>query len=327
MKMRTLRNILLAATLLVSGAACSQVKDTTPSQIQSTAGVPLLRLNNGIDMPQFGIGTFGIPDNAIAADAVSFALKNGYRHIDTAHAYNDEKGVGDGLRQSGVPREQVWITSKLWPSDYTGTNPDEAIDNMLKRLGTDYIDLLYIHQPVGDVKAAYNAMIRAYKKGKIRALGISNFDYDDPRVKATLRWFVDSAEIRPQVMQIECHPYAQRLEMRKYLTEKGIQLECWFPLGGAMSNGALFRDPVIQRIAKAHGKTPAQVIIRWHLQEGFSVIPGATRHDYIKENISTMDFALSQAEMDDIRALNKERRFFNANYEQTLQFVGAQQLR
>lgn len=316
--MNSLRQLILAAALTLT--SCSQ------AQITNTAGVPLLRLNNGVDMPQFGIGTFGVPSNAIAADAVCFALKNGYRHIDTAHAYNDEEGVGEGLRKSGVPRNQVWITSKLWPSDYTNADPDQAIDRMLKRLGVDYIDLLYIHQPVGDVKAAYKAMIRAYKAGKIRALGISNFDYDDPRVTALFNWFVDSAEIRPQVMQIECHPYAQRLEMRKKLAAKGIQLECWFPLGGAMSRGALFRDPVLQRIAKAHGKTPAQVIIRWHLQEGFSVIPGATDHGYIKENISTMDFALSQAEMDAIRALNKERRFYNANYEQTLQFVGGQHL-
>lgn len=311
--------MILAVALLVSRTATAQMK--------SVAGVPLLRLNNGVDMPQFGIGTYGIPNDSVAADAVCYALKNGYRHIDTAHAYNDEDGVGEGIRRSGVPREQIWVTSKLWPSDYTDSDTDKAIDKMLQRLGVEYIDLLYIHQPVDDCKGAYQAMIRAYKAGKIRALGISNFDYDDPRVKATLNWFLDSAEIRPQVMQIECHPYAQRLAMRKILSEKGVQLECWFPLGGAMSGGALFRDPVIARIARTHGKTPAQVIIRWHLQEGFSVIPGATDHGYIKENISTTDFALSQAEMDAIRALNKERRFFNANYEQTLRFIGGQQLR
>lgn len=313
-----LKNIVLAAVLMVSGAVSAQIK--------SEAGVALLKLNNGVDMPQLGIGTFGIPNNEIAADAVCFTLMNGYRHIDTAHAYNDEQGVGKGIKESGVPREQVWLTSKLWPSDYTDTNPDEAIDKMLKRLGVSYIDLLYIHQPVGDYKAAYQAMIRAYKAGKIRALGISNFDYDDPRVEAAFNWFVDSTEIRPQVMQVECHPYAQRLVMRKKLADKGIQLECWFPLGGTMSNGTLFRDPVLQQIAKAHGKSPAQIIIRWHIQEGFSVIPGATDHNYIKENISTMDFALSQAEMDVIRALNKEQRFYNATYAQTLQFIARAKL-
>lgn len=314
MKLRQI--ITVVALLMVSSAVNAQIKNE--------AGVPFLKLNNGVKMPQFGLGTFGIPNNAVTADAVSFALKNGYRHIDTAHAYNNEEGVGEGIRNSGVPREQVWVTSKLWPTDYTGTDPDKAIDEMLKRLGLKYVDLLYIHQPVGDYKAAYQAMIRAYKAGKVRSLGISNFDHEDSRVKTAFKWLTDSTEIRPQIMQIECHPYAQRQEVRKTLLEKDIQLECWFPLGGTMSNGALFHDPVIQKIAQHHGKTPAQIIIRWHLQEGFSVIPGATRHDYIKENISTMDFALSQYEMDEIRALNKERRFFNATYEQVLQFTGIQ---
>ena len=289
--------------------------------------VPVLSLNNGARMPQFGIGTFGIPDNETAADAVSFALQSGYRHIDTAHSYFDEEGVGEGIRRSGVLRSEIWLTSKLWPSDYTDTSADEAIDRMLKRLGTDYVDLLYIHQPVGDIKAAYEAMIRAYKAGKVRALGISNFDYDAPEVQAAFRWIVDSAEVRPQVMQIECHPYAQRVEMRKVLAEKGIQLECWFPLGGAMSQGALFKEPVLQQIAKAHGKTPAQVIIRWHIQEGFSVIPGSTKHNHIIENISTMDFALSQSEMDAIRALNKEQRFYNATFKQTKMFIEGRKMK
>jgi diketogulonate reductase-like aldo/keto reductase len=294
---------------------------TSNAQIRSEAGVPLLKLNNGVEMPQFGIGTFNVPSNEIAADAVCYALQQGYRHIDTAHAYNDEEGVGEGIRRSGVPRDQIWVTSKLWPSDYTNADADKAIDDMLKRLGLEYIDLLYIHQPLGDYKAAYRAMLKAYKAGKIRAIGISNFDDPDPRCVAMRNWFVDSTEVRPQVMQIECHPYAQRVEVRKYLKEKGIQLECWFPLGGAMSNGALFRDPVIKKIADAHGKSPAQIIIRWHIQEGFSVIPGATDHNYIKENISTMDFALSQYEMDQIRALNKEKRFFNMTYDQLQGFV------
>lgn len=313
----TLRQIISVVALLMVSSAVN-------AQINNEEGVPFLKLNNGVEMPHFGLGTFGIPNNAATADAVSFALKNGYRHIDTAHAYNNEEGVGEGIRNSGVPREQIWVTSKLWPTDYTGTDPDKAIDEMLERLGLKYVDLLYIHQPVGDYKAAYQAMIRAYKAGKIRALGISNFDHAEPRVQTAFRWLTDSTEIRPQIMQIECHPYAQRQEVRKTLSGKGIQLECWFPLGGTMSNGALFRDPVIQKIAQSHGKTPAQIIIRWHLQEGFSVIPSATRHDYIKENISTMDFALSQYEMDEIRALNKERRFFNATYEQVLQFTGIQ---
>lgn len=307
---RTIKGIMLCGAMLLT--ACS-----SNAQPSAQAPAPYLTLNNGVRMPQLGIGTYGIPNNDIAKDAISFALKNGFRHIDTAHAYFDEKGVGEGVKDSGVDRDSIWITSKLWPSDYTNADPDAAIDRMLKRLGTDHLDLLYIHQPVGDVKAAWHAMVRAYKAGKVRALGISNFDYDDPRCEALFRWFVDSAEMKPQVMQIECNPYAQRLDMREKIQKYNIQLECWFPLGGAMSNGALFRDPVIKKIAADHHKSPAQVIIRWHLQEGFSVIPGATDHNYIKENISVFDFALSQYEMNEIRALNKEDRFFKSTMEST----------
>lgn len=309
-----LRNIIIVGAMLLTALSA----DAQPA--------PMLTLNNGVRMPQFGIGTYGVPSNEICADAVCYALQIGYRHIDIAHAYNDERGVGEGIRRSGVPRDSIWVTSKLWPSDYTGTDASASIDKMLNRLGLMYVDLLYIHQPVGDVKAAWHAMTKAYKEGKVRALGISNFDYDDPECEALFRWFVDSAEVRPQVMQIETHPYAQRLEMRKKLNNYNIQQEDWFPLGGAMSNGALFRDPVIMKIANHHGKTPAQVIIRWHLQEGLSVIPGATDHGYISENIHVFDFALSQYEMDEIRSLNKERRFFNADYQQTKRFISSLRL-
>ncbi len=309
----------IRAMLAVLGAVLASVCHAQAA-LQSEAGVPLLTLSNGVKMPQLGIGTFGTP-NQTAPGVISFAVQNGYRHIDGAHAYFNEEGVGKGIRQSGVARERIWLTSKLWATDYTNTDPDAAIDQMLKRFGVEYLDLLYIHQPVGDYKAAYAAMIRAYKAGKVRALGISNFDYDDPRVKSALDWFLNEAEIRPHVMQIQCHPYAQRSNMRKLLSEKGVQLEAWFPLGGAMSKGLILRDSVIGKIAKAHGKSPAQVIIRWHLQEGFSVIPGAMREDYIKENIDVFDFALSQAEMDAIRALNQERKTYNPTYEQTVRFV------
>ena len=154
-------------------------------------------------------------------------------------------------------------------------------DEMLDRMQLDYIDLLYVHQPVGDFVGAWKDMEKAVKMGKVRALGISNFDAND-EVWNTI---MQAATIKPQVLQMECHPYAQRVEMRKKAAAEGIQVECWFPLGGAMSNGALFKDPVIKKIAEAHGKTPAQVILRWHIQEGFSVIPGASNPDYIKENI------------------------------------------
>lgn len=280
-------------------------------------GIPYVQLNNGEWMSRFGIGTFNVPGDSVAEDAVAYALKCGYRHIDTAHAYRVERGVGKAVKESGIPRSEIWITSKLWPAEYGEGKTMEAIDRMLERLQTDYIDLLYVHQPMGDFRGAWKDMEKAVKQGKVRSLGISNFDAADSLFHA----IVDNSEIKPAVMQIELHPYAQRKYWQDMAKKYNIQMECWFPLGGEMSNGALLKDPTIQAIAKAHGKTPAQVIIRWHIQEGFSVIPGATRHDYIKENISVFDFSLTDKEMAQIRSLNKEKRFFNMDYKQAEQFV------
>ncbi len=280
-------------------------------------GVPYVELNNGVWMPRFGLGTYNVPGDSTAADAVCYALKCGYRHIDTAHAYRVERGVGNGVKESGVPRNEIWITSKIWPSEYGEGKTMEAIDRMLERLQTDYIDLLYVHQPMGDFRGAWKDMEKAVKQGKVRSLGISNFDAADSLFMAV----IDNAEIKPAVFQIELHPYAQRIYWQEMARKYDIQIECWFPLGGEMSNGALFKDSTIQAIAKAHDKTPAQVIIRWHIQEGFSVIPGATRHDYILENVSVFDFALSDEEMQMMRSLNKEERFFKMDYKEAEQFM------
>lgn len=280
-------------------------------------GQPYVQLNNGQWMPRFGIGTYNVPGDSVAEDAVAYALKCGYRHIDTAHAYRVERGVGKAVKESGIPRSEIWITSKLWPTEFGEGKTMEAIDKMLERLQTDYIDLLYVHQPMGDYRGAWRDMEKAVKQGKVRSLGISNFDASD----SLFNDIMEFAEIKPAVMQIECHPYAQRKEWQQKTRQHNIQLECWFPLGGEMSNGALFKDPTIQKIAKVYGKSPAQIIIRWHIQEGFSVIPGATRHDYIKENISVFDFYLTDEEMAQMRSLNKEKRFFNMDYKQAEKFV------
>lgn len=288
---------------------------TLKSEDKKINGIPYAILNNGQLMPRFGIGTYNIPGDSITADAVLFALKNGYRHIDTAHAYRVERGVGQAVKKSGIPREEIWITSKLWPSEYA--DADTAIDRMLDRLGTDYIDLLYVHQPMGDWRHAWRAMERAVASGKVRSLGLSNFDAADTLYTAALQW----AKIKPSVMQIECHPYAQRKAWSEKLANDSILLEAWFPLGGEMSKGALFKDPVPMKIAENHGKTPAQIILRWHIQEGHSAIPGATFHPYISENINIFDFELTPEEMSDIRALDKERRFFNMDYKQAEQFM------
>lgn len=279
-----------------------------------TANVPMLKLNNGIAMPQFGLGTFTATNEA-CKEACLVALKNGYRHIDTAHAYRNESGVGAAVKESGIPREEIWITSKLWPSEYGEGTTMEAIDKMLARLNTPYIDLLYVHQPVGDFVGAWKDMEKAVEAGKVRALGISNFDDSDEVFHA----IVDNMKIKPAVMQIECHPYAQRLNVREKVKPYEIAIECWFPLGHG--NKELLSNPVIGKIAETHNKTIAQIILRWHIQEGFSVIPGATNPDYIKENISIFDFELSDEEMTIMRSLNKEKRFFNMTLEQKQGFV------
>lgn len=279
---------------------------------KTAADVPMVQLNNGILMPQFGLGTFLQPSDSVCEQSCLTALKAGYRHIDTAHAYNDEAGVGRAVKESRIPREEIWITSKLWPTEYGKGTTMKAIDGMLKRMQLDYIDLLYVHQPVGDYVGAWKDMEKAIAMGKVRALGISNFDASDEVFSKIMK----ESRVKPAVLQIECHPYAQRLAMREKVEPYGIHITCWFPLGGAMSKGALFKDPVIRQIAEAHGKTPAQVILRWHMQEGFSAIPGASNPDYIKENIEIFDFELTDGEMAQMRSLDKEERFFNMSLEE-----------
>lgn len=279
---------------------------------KTAANVPMIQLNNGILMPQFGLGTFLQPSDSVCEHSCLTALKAGYRHIDTAHAYNDEAGVGRAVKESGIPREEIWITSKLWPTEYGEGKTLKAIDEMLERMQLNYIDLLYVHQPVGDFVGAWKDMEKAVAMGKVRALGISNFDAND-EVFAKI---MNESRVKPAVLQIECHPYAQRLAMREKVKPYGIHITCWFPLGGAMSNGALFKDPTIIAIAEAHRKTPAQIILRWHMQEEFSAIPGASNPDYIKENIQIFDFELTDEEMARMRSLNREERFFNMSLEE-----------
>ena len=296
---------LVALTSMVSSAAAQDIYRTA-------ANVPMVQLNNGILMPQFGLGTFFQPSDSVCEQSCLTALKAGYRHIDTAHAYNDEAGVGRAVKESGIPREEIWITSKLWPTEYGEGKTLKAIDEMLGRLQLDYIDLLYVHQPAGDFVGAWKDMEKAVAMGKVRVLGISNFDASDEVFDKIMRESV----VKPAVLQMECHPYAQRLAMREKAKRYGIYVTSWFPLGGAMSKGALLKDPVIVAIAEAHGKTPAQVILRWHIQEGLSVIPGSSNPSHIEENIQIFDFELTDEEMERIRALNKEERFFNMSLEE-----------
>lgn len=270
-----------------------------------------LTLNNGVKMPQFGLGVYSIPAGDVTYNSVATALKCGYRHIDTAHAYRNEKSVGQAIKNSGINRDSIWVTSKLWPNEYGEGKTLKAIDRMLGRLGLDYIDLVYFHQSIGDYVGGWKEMEKALEMGKVRAIGISNFDVND----SIWNSLVETARIKPQIVQIECHPYAQRKHWQEMAKKHNIKIECWFPLGGRDSKGEILRDPVINEIAKAHNKTAAQVIIRWHLQEGFSVIPGSSNPAHIAENINVFDFALTDEEMQKIHALDKEARYFNMPYE------------
>lgn len=276
-----------------------------------------IRLNNGLDIPQFGIGTFR-SDVQQAHEAVVTALRAGYRHIDTAHAYQNERGVGSGVKESGIPRGEIWITSKLWPTDYNSGNVEESINKMLQRLGTDYIDLVYLHQPVGDYMAGYRGLEAAVKAGKVRAIGLSNFDLNEKLFDDVLA----KAEIKPAIVQIELHPYAQRKAFRKKCAENNIAVEGWYPLGGTHGgNNVLFADPVINEIAGRYGKTPAEIILRWHVQEGFSTIPGSRSENHIRQNITVLDFALSEDDMNRIRALDGEKRFYTGTFESSQRFL------
>lgn len=313
----TLAVTALAETVEASGSGPADV-----SKVASVNDVPLLTLNNGVQVPQLGLGTQiqrlesdasqvgRALLNQTSHDAVLAALQAGYRHLDTAHGYYNERGVGEAIRDSSVPREEIWVTSKLWPSEYGEGKTLAAIDAMLERLGLTYLDCIYLHHPAGDYVGAWKDLEKAYQQGKVRALGISNFDNWPEAFSAIM----DEMEIKPQILQIECHPFAQRKETRELAAKYGIQIECWYPLGHA--DDRLLHNDVLSAIADAHGKSVVQIILRWHMQEGFSAVPGSTNPDHIAENIAIFDFELTDAEMEQIRALDRGEsgRCFNIDY-------------
>ena len=264
----------------------------------------IIRLNNGVEMPDFGIGTFLLsPDEA--ERSVYEALQCGYRMVDTANAYMNEKAVGRAIRRSGVNREEIFVSTKLWPTVY---EDDNAVDETLKRLGLDYVDLLFIHQPAGNYMAGYRQMEKAYKEGKIKAIGISNF-HDEK-----LRNILENAQIKPQVIQTEAHPYFPQTALREELKDYDIRIMAWYPLGHG--DRALINEPVFAKLAEKYGKTPAQIILRWHTQMGFIVIPGSKNPDHVRENFDIFDFKLTDDEMKEIAAIDKGVRYYNATPEQ-----------
>ena len=263
-------------------------------------------LNNGIEMPILGIGTYRLSDTQ-AENSVYWALRDGYRLIDTARIYGNEAGVGRGIKRAVsegfVTREEIFVTTKMWTADYD--NGAAAIDASLGRLDLDYIDLMILHhsQPSNDVQA-YRAMEQAVKQGKLKSIGLSNYytaeDFDR---------LVKEAEITPALLQNETHPYHQSTVMKEHLKQYGTVMEAWFPLGGRGNTQTLFNDETISDIAAAHGKTSAQIILRWHLQAGNIAIPGSSSETHIQENYEIFDFALTDGEMERMTALNKDERF------------------
>lgn len=263
-----------------------------------------LELNNGVKMPVEGLGTFLLsPADAEAASLV--ALEAGYEHIDTANAYMNEKAVGRAIAKSGIARDKIFVSTKLWPSVYEAG--DAAVDATLARLGLDYVDMLILHQPVGNYLAAWKTMERAYKAGKVKALGLSNFPQDK------IAEVIDAAEIKPQLVTVECHPYFTQEELRAYLKPYGIVIEAWYPLGHG--DAGLMGEPVFAKLAEKYGKTPAQIILRWHTQMGFSIIPGSKNPDHIKDNAAIFDFSLTDDEMAEIAKLDGTKRYYTATEE------------
>ncbi len=268
-----------------------------------TGTVPL---NSGYTMPVLGIGTFRLSQEQ-AENSVYWALRDGYRLIDTARIYGNEAGVGRGIRRAidegFVTREEIFVTTKMWTADYH--DGPAAIDASLERLGLDYIDLMILHHsaPGTDV-AAYQAMEQAVRDGKLRSIGLSN--YYEP---ADFDRLVNATSILPALLQNETHPYHQSGVMKEHLKQYGTVMESWFPLGGRGNTQTLFDDPTISAIAAAHGKTSAQVILRWHLQAGNIAIPGSSNEAHIQENYEIFDFSLSDEEMARMASLNKDQRF------------------
>lgn len=257
-----------------------------------------ITLNNGVLMPNVGIGTY-LLEPQDAENSVREALQMGYRLIDTASAYRNERAVGRGMKASGVKREDIFLSTKLWPSEYE--NP-HAIEETLERLQTDYIDLLFLHQPTKNWRKGYRQLVDAYQKGIIRSIGISNFE--GQYIKDVLKEF----DVKPQVIQVECHPFFPQDELRKITDKEHIAIMSWYPLGGKGMTDELLHHSLIEKMAEKHHKTTAQVILRWHIQMGFVVIPGSKNVDHIRDNYAIYDFNLDEEDMRLIATLNNGQR-------------------
>ena len=256
-------------------------------------------LHNGVKMPWFGLGVFKVKEGSEVVESVKAALKNGYKSIDTAAVYKNEEGVGQALKEAGVPREELFITTKVWNSDQGYESTLQAFETSLEKLGLDYLDLYLIHWPVaGKYKETWKALEKLYKDGRVRAIGVSNFHVHH------LKDLMADAEIKPMVNQVEYHPHLAQTELLEFCKAEGIQMEAWSPL----KQGELLSEPTIIEIAEKHEKSSAQVILRWDLQNEVVTIPKSIKEHRLIENADIFDFELSAEEMDRLNSLNKNER-------------------
>ena len=263
-------------------------------------------LSNGVKMPQLGYGVYQVT-KAECERCVLDALRTGYRLIDTAQSYFNEEEVGSAIQKSGIPRDEIFLTTKVWIEHYGYEQCKASIDESLRKLQTDYLDLLLLHQPFSDYYGAWRALEEYYTAGKIRAIGISNF-YPDRMID-----IATFAHIKPMINQIEVHPYHQQCEAKNWHDKYGIQMEAWAPFGEG--RGGMFEDQTLAAIGAKHGKSVAQIIVRWHLQRGIVIIPKSVHYDRMVENIDVFDFSLCDADMEIIASLDKKQSAFFSHYD------------
>lgn len=267
------------------------------------------KLNNGLDIPVVGIGTYTLSPEE-AENSGYEALKMGYRLIDTANAYVNERAVGRAIKRANVDRNEIFVSTKLWPTEYENEN---AVAETLERLGLEYIDLLFLHQPAGNYMAGYKMLEKAYREGKIKSIGISNFE------GKYIEELLANCEIVPQVIQVEAHPYFTQDDLRVILDKHDIKLMSWYPLGHG--DPSLINEAIFKELGEKYKKTSAQIILRWHIDMGFIVIPGARKVEHIKDNLDILDFELSKEDMAKIAKINKNERYYHRTDEQLVHFA------
>ena len=263
-----------------------------------------LTLNDGKKIPQLGFGVWSIPCNEEGKNIIKEAIRIGYRHFDTAHVYANEKIVGEAIAESGLPREEFFVTSKIWPTEFGYKKTKKAVEEMLKRCRLDYLDMVLLHKETMDYMGAYKALEEYVDKGLIKSIGVSNFE---TKKKIDNLW--KNAKYKPTMNQLESHPYRQREDLNELTKEYGTYLESWSPLGHGVSG--LLKDPVVAEIAKAHDKTTAQVVLRWHIQKGYIVIPMTSNVEHMKQNLEIFDFELSEEEMTSTNAVDGKFKLDN----------------